>query len=196
MTEPRHIRNIALCGFMGTGKSSVGRLVAQQLHFDFLDTDAVIEARAGKPIPAIFEEQGEASFRLLEAKIVHELEHRKRTVISTGGGLVVDPANLASLKQHAFVVCLWASPETIWARVKGQDHRPLLHDPDPLEKIRTLLTQRAPFYKQADVLLNTELRSTRDVAQQVLHHFRIERENAAAHVAAKPHVPTDQHRAA
>lgn len=184
MIAPRHIRNIALCGFMGTGKSSAGRLVAQQLHFDFLDTDAVIEARAGRTITEIFGEQGEPAFRQLETKIVHELENRKRTVISTGGGLVIDPENLASLKQHALVVCLWASPETIWARVKAQEHRPLLHETDPLEKIRTLLAQRAPFYKQADVLLNTELRSTRDVAQQVLHHFRIAHEGDSAAAAA------------
>src|SRR5688572_5336761 len=115
MTEPRNIRNIALCGFMGTGKSSAGRLVAQLLHFDFLDTDAVVEARAGKLISKIFEEQGEAAFRELERKVVHEFERRRRTIISTGGGLVVDPENMASLKQHALVVCLWASPETIWS---------------------------------------------------------------------------------
>lgn len=173
MTEPRDIRNIVLCGFMGTGKSSAGRLVAQQLHFDFLDTDAVIEARAGKPITAIFNEDGEAAFRQLESKLVQELKLRKRTVISTGGGLVLNPANMESLKEHALVVCLWARPETIWARVRAQDHRPLLRDPDPLQKIRTMLAQRQPAYKQANVLLNTELRSTRDVAQQIIHQFRI-----------------------
>jgi shikimate kinase len=181
MSEPRHIRNIALCGFMGTGKSSVGRVVAQQLHFDFLDTDAVIEARAGRNIAAIFAEQGEAAFRELESRIVHELALRKRTVIATGGGLVVNPDNMASLKEHAYVVCLFASPETIWSRVKAQNHRPLLQDVDPLEKIRTLLAERNPFYRQADALLNTELRSTRDVAQQVLHHFRIHRAPVVAH---------------
>jgi shikimate kinase len=179
--QPRTIRNIALCGFMGTGKSSVGRLVAQQLHFDFLDTDVVIEARAGKPISEIFAQQGEPAFRELEAKIVHELATRHRTVISAGGGLVVNPENLASLKEHAVVICLWASPETIWARVKNQNHRPLLADPEPLEKIRSLLHERAPFYKQADVLLTTDLRSTRDVAQQVLHQFRIARNAPVAH---------------
>ncbi|HMJ90621.1 MAG TPA: shikimate kinase, partial [Candidatus Acidoferrum sp.] len=126
-------------------------------------------------------EQGELVFREIEAKIVHELESRHRTVISTGGGLVVNPENLASLKQHAWIVCLWASPETIWSRVKNQSHRPLLTDPEPLEKIRALLAQRAPFYKQADVLLNTELRSTRDVALQVLHHFRMARQAPVAH---------------
>ena len=181
MTAPRNIRNIALCGFMGTGKSSVGRLVAETLHFAFLDTDTVIEARAGKSISQIFEEQGEAGFREWEKRIVKELELRDRTVIATGGGLVIDPENLASLKSHALVVCLWASPETIWSRVKSQSHRPLLNEADPLEKIRTLLAQRAPCYKQAGVLLSTELRSSREVAQQVLHHFRVARTAPMAH---------------
>jgi len=181
MTAPRSIRNIALCGFMGTGKSSVGRLVAEQLRFAFLDTDTVIEARAGKNISQIFEEQGEPAFRDLEKRIVKELGSRDRTVISVGGGLVVDPENLASLKEHALVVCLWASPETIWLRVKNQNHRPLLKEGDPLENIRRLLTERGPFYKQANVLLSTELRSPREVAQQVLHQFRIARTAPIAH---------------
>jgi shikimate kinase len=173
MTGPRSYRNIALCGFMGTGKSSVGRLVADQLRFTFLDTDNVIEARAGKPITQIFAEQGEGAFREMEANLVKELAGRERTVISTGGGLVVNPENLASLKQHALVVCLWASPAAIHARVKSQNHRPLLQDPDPVKKITELLAARTTFYKQADALLNTEIRSPREVAQQVIHQFRI-----------------------
>ena len=181
MTAPRSIRNIALCGFMGRGKSSVGRIVAEQLQFAFLDTDTVIEARAGKNISQIFDEQGEAAFRALEKRIVKELAERDRTVISAGGGLVVDPENLASLKSHALVVCLWASPETIWSRVKNQGHRPLLNEPNPLEKIRRLLDERAPFYKQANVLLSTEIRSPREVAQQVLHQFRVARTAPVAH---------------
>jgi shikimate kinase len=181
MTAPRNIRNIVLCGFMGTGKSSVGRLVAEALHFAFLDTDTVIEARAGKTISQIFDEQGEAAFRELEKRIVKELELRDRTVIATGGGLVVDPENLASLKSHALVVCLWASPATIWSRVKNQSHRPLLNEADPLGKIKSLLAERAPWYKQADVLLSTELRSAREVAQQVLHQFRVARTAPIAH---------------
>ena len=175
MTAPRTFQNIALCGFMGTGKSSVGRMVAEQLGFAFLDTDTVIEARAGKSIAEIFAEQGEAAFRELERGLVKEMASRTRTVISTGGGLVVDPDNLGSLKKHAVVVCLWASPETLWARVKNQGHRPLLQDGEPLEKIRRLLAERTPFYKQADALVNTELRSARDVALQVLHQFRVAR---------------------
>ena len=157
---------------MGTGKSSVGRLVADALHFTFLDTDETIEAKAGKTITDIFAQQGEAAFREMERTLVSELASRTHTVISTGGGLPTNPANLSSLKSHALVVCLWASPETIFEHVRHQQHRPLLKDPDPMGKIRALLAAREPFYRQADVLVNTERRSLREVAQQVVHQFR------------------------
>ena len=174
MQNDRRIVNIALIGFMGAGKTSVGRLVADQLHFDYLDTDEIIQARTGRTITEIFSTDGEPAFRKLESELVAELADRTRIVIATGGGLPTNPANLASLKTHALVVCLWASPEKIWERVKNQTHRPLLHDADPQKKIRELLAAREPFYRQADVLLNTELRSVREVAQQVVHQFRLE----------------------
>ena len=173
MSTARQLQNIALIGFMGTGKSAVGQLVAGQLHFTFLDTDHVIEARAGKSISEFFAQDGEPAFREQERGIVGELALRKKTVIATGGGLPAFDANLASLKTHALVICLWASPEGIWERVRGQTHRPLLLDPDPLAKIRGLLAVREPFYRQADVLVNTEMRSIREVAQQVIHQFRM-----------------------
>jgi len=173
VSTKRHIQNIALIGFMGTGKSSVGQLVAQQLHFTFLDTDHVIEARTNKSISEIFAQDGEPAFRELERKIVAELALRKKTVISTGGGLPVNPDNLASLKSHSLIVCLWASAEKIWDRVHNQSHRPLLNEPDPLAKIKKLLEQREPFYRQADVLLNTEMRALKDVAQQVIHQYHL-----------------------
>jgi shikimate kinase len=174
MQSSRHLVNIALIGFMGTGKTSVGRLVAEQLHFDYLDTDELIQTQTGRAITEIFETDGEPAFRALEQKIVAELSTRTKTVIATGGGLPVNPLNLASLKTHALVVSLWSSPEKIWERVRHQSHRPLLHDENPQAKIRELLAAREPFYKQADVLLNTELRSIREVAQQVVHQFRLE----------------------
>src|SRR3974390_453559 len=139
MTIARQIHNLALLGFMGTGKSSVGRLAASALHFDFLDTDEVIKFRAHKSISDIFEQDGEPAFREWERRVVEELTHRTKTVISTGGGLPANDANLASLKTHALVICLWASPEVIYERVRGHEHRPLLNDPDPLAKIRELL---------------------------------------------------------
>ena len=157
---------------MGTGKSSVGQMLASALHFTFLDTDHAIEARAGKTIADIFAQDGESAFREWERSLMQELTQRKNTIISTGGGLAANEANLASLKTHALVVCLWASPEKIWERVRNQTHRPLLNGPEPLAKIRSLLETRAPFYRQADVLMNTELRSVREVAYQVLHQFQ------------------------
>src|SRR5206468_3273151 len=171
MSGQRHIQNLALIGFMGTGKSSVGRVVASHLRFSFVDTDELIESRAGKSIADIFAQAGEPVFRELESQLVQELARAQKTVISTGGGLVANVANLASLKEHALVVCLWASPELIWERVRGQSHRPLLKDADPLGKIRQLLAAREPIYRQADVLVNTEQRSSKEVAQHVLHQF-------------------------
>lgn len=173
MTTKRPIRNLALIGLMGTGKSSVGRLVADLMHFTFLDTDHVIEARAGKTISEIFAEEGEQAFRNWEKKIVQELISRDKTVISTGGGLPATQENLNSLKSHALVVCLWASAEAIYERVRDHDHRPLLQQTDPLEKIRSLLAVRAPYYRQADVLVNAEIRSVREIATQVIHQFHM-----------------------
>ncbi len=181
MDAGREIRNLSLIGFMGTGKSTVGRAIADALRFTFLDTDDVIEARAGAPIAEIFKQHGEPVFREWERRILKELEKRTKTVISTGGGVPAQEGNMTSLKSHSLVVCLWASPEKIYSRVKTQTHRPLLHDPNPLEKIRQLLALRAPYYKQADVLLNTEFRSLREVSQQIIHHFRMTTASESSH---------------
>lgn len=176
MTGERQIHNLALIGFMGTGKSSVGRMAAMQLHYDLIDTDELIERRAGKTISRIFSEDGEPAFREIERNLVAEMSGWRKKVISTGGGLAANDANLASLKEHALIVCLWASPEAIYERVKTQTHRPLLQGPDPLAKIRELLEQRTRFYKQADVLVHTGTRSVREVTQQVLHQFHAARQ--------------------
>jgi shikimate kinase len=181
MNRERTFCNIALTGFMGSGKSTVGRLLAQQLQFEFVDTDALIEARAGSSVADIFEKSGEATFRSLEKQIVAEISRLERTVISTGGGLPANAENLASLKQHALVVCLWASADVIWERVRHQTHRPLLRSPDPLGTIRKLLIDREPFYKQADVLVHTEMRPAKEVAQHVLHQFYAVQRDAARH---------------
>jgi len=172
VTGTRSIRNLALIGFMGTGKSTVGRVVAEMLNFRFLDTDHIIEERAGTRIKDIFEQHGEPAFRDLERRLVEELAQCTDTVLATGGGLPLNPANMDSLKSHALVVCLWASPEKILDRVKAHAHRPLLNDPDPLTRIRELLAIREPFYRQADVLVNTEMRALREIAAHVAHEFQ------------------------
>lgn len=173
MNNERQIRNIALTGFMGCGKTSVGHMVAKRLGFEFVDTDHLIERRAGLSISEIFDRQGEAAFRKLESEVVAELATRENTVISTGGGVGANSDLLASLKTHALVFWLWAKPETIWQRVQRQSHRPLLQVGDPESRIRELLAQREPVYRQADVLLNAEVRQTAEVAEQVVSQFRL-----------------------
>ena len=173
MQNGRHIVNLALIGFMGTGKTSVGRLVAELLNFEFLDTDEQIQEHTGRVIAEIFSKDGEPAFRELERQVVGELSARSQLVIATGGGLPTNPHNLERLKQHALVVCLWSAPDKIWERVHHQSHRPLLHDADPQKKIRDLLAVRERFYKQADVLINTDTRSMREVAQQVVLQFKL-----------------------
>jgi shikimate kinase len=171
--SPRVIHNLALIGFMGTGKSSVGRLAAENLRFEFFDTDDWIEKQTGKKVSEIFAQNGEDAFRKMEEEAARTLTTRRHLVISAGGGFVANPNNLASLKSHALVICLWASPETIWERVRTQTHRPLLQSADPLEKIRELLKDRWAAYHQADAMIHTGIRSPREVAQQVLHQFRL-----------------------
>jgi shikimate kinase len=173
VTANRTIRNLALIGFMGSGKSSVGRTVAETLDYAFLDTDDLIEQKAGMSISEIFEREGEPAFRGREAALVGELTCLERCVISTGGGLPTLQGNLDSLKSHALVVCLWTTPERILERVQSQSHRPLLQVPDPLARIEELLDARRPFYRQADVLVSTDRRSVREVAQQVVTQFRL-----------------------
>jgi len=157
---------------MGVGKSSTGHLLAETLGFEFVDTDLLIEQKVGKTISEIFAQFGEPAFRDLEKQVGLLLETRSKNVIATGGGFGSNRENLERLKSHSLVVCLWASPEAIFERIRHQTHRPLLRDADPLGRIRTLLAEREPVYRQADVLVNTESRSTREVAQQIVHHFQ------------------------
>ncbi len=173
VSENRNLRNIALIGFMGTGKSTVGVLTANQLGFRFVDTDTLIERRVGMPISEIFARQGEPAFRALEAQVVEELAEVERTVISTGGGVGANAEHLASLKRHSMVVCLWASARVILDRVRHQSHRPLLQDVNPLDKIERLLQQRSVVYRQADLLLNVNDRCAREVSRQIMHHFHL-----------------------
>ncbi len=141
--------NIILTGFMGTGKSTVGRELAQQLGYSFVDTDQLIEARAGRTIADIFRQDGEVAFRELEQTIARELAADHGRVIATGGRLMLDPTNAAALRETGHVFCLTASAETILSRVYQRlGDRPLLDVADPAGKIRTMLKERADGYGQ------------------------------------------------
>lgn len=139
-------KNIVLIGFMGTGKSSVGKGLAARLGLTFLDMDAMIEQREGKPISRIFAENGEPHFRALERALTQELAARTGLVIATGGGIVLNPDNPSDFASTGLVVCLQATPETILSRVQHETHRPLLASGDKMTKIRELLAKRQHLY--------------------------------------------------
>ncbi|SEA11349.1 shikimate kinase [Desulfuromusa kysingii] len=141
--------NIILTGFMGTGKSTLGRLLAKRIGYDFVDTDALIEAQAGQSITNLFKTQGEAAFRKLEAELVKNLARKQGLVVATGGGLVLNPDNVEALNETGHIICLTATPKEILSRVSRQkDSRPLLAEKDPRARINTLLRQRDSIYKQ------------------------------------------------
>jgi len=139
--------NIVLIGFMGSGKTSIGRLVAQRLGFQFIDTDAKIVERTGLQIPQIFEKHGEAWFREQETATLRSLSILNRTVISTGGGVVVREENHAVLRELGFVVWLTASEDVIFERVSRNKKRPLLQTPDPRQTVHEMLEARRHLYE-------------------------------------------------
>ena len=149
--------NIILTGFMGTGKTTVGKRLAKRLGWRFVDVDQLIEASAKMPVARIFAERGEVVFRRLERRCINRVVHDSQQVIATGGGAFVDPTSRARLRVSGPVICLTAQPRTILARVGHRvDTRPLLHGVvNPLERIRALLGQRARVYAQADITLDT-----------------------------------------
>ena len=165
-------RNVVLCGFMATGKSSVGKKLSELLGYEFVDLDAAIEAEEGVSIARIFAERGEPAFRELESRMVERIMNRTSLVVSTGGGTVVNPRNLANLKNRGFVVALTADISTILQRVGSGDDRPLLKAEDREARIRSLMLERAPFYEQADITLDTSLRTIEEVAFQIYSQLK------------------------
>ncbi len=162
------IRNIYIVGFMGTGKTSAGRLVAGRLGLEFVDMDTLIAEREKRPIPDIFRDSGEPYFRALEKKIAAELAQKSGVVVSCGGGTFADPENSALLKKTGTVVCLSSSPEMILERTKRYVHRPLLQTADPLGRIRDLLAARRPAYVQAHHMIDTDRLSVEETAEAIL----------------------------
>lgn len=164
--------NLYLVGFMGTGKSTVGRAVAQKLGFELLDSDHEIERKCDKSIPDIFAQDGEAAFRVMEREFIESGHPAERMVVSCGGGLVVQPGMLAMLQSKGVVICLHASIETILERTARQRTRPLLNVEDPETRLRTLYAVREPIYRQSGTMILTDGRPLPEIVAHVLRAWR------------------------
>jgi shikimate kinase len=162
-------RNVVLIGFMGSGKSSVGRELAKRWGFHFLDTDSMIRHQCGKSIPEIFSSLGEVYFREQEFITLSKLLECHRSVIATGGGIVIQPRNLPLLGQLGITIWLKADQTTILERVSRNKNRPLLQTPDPEGTIAELLEERAPLYQSAaDLIVNSSGLTHYEVAERVI----------------------------
>jgi shikimate kinase len=162
--------NIVLVGFMGTGKSTVGRFLAEKLSWDLVDTDHYIENQEGMTIPELFSTKGEAYFREAETQAIREIMGRTKQVVETGGGAVLAETNRTCMKQNGYVVALTASLETILLRVGGDRNRPLLQG-KASEVVPQLLERRKHAYDFADLRIATDRLRIELIAQRLLEAF-------------------------
>jgi len=160
------MKNIVLVGFMGTGKSTVGKRLADELGLKFIDSDEVIKESAGCEIGEIFATKGEVYFRDLETEVIADLGQKSDLVISTGGGAVLREKNIELLKEQGIVILLKAEPEVILERVKGTD-RPLLAVSDPLQEIKSLLAKRKSYYDIAEHKIDTSTLEVDEVVNRI-----------------------------
>ena len=164
--------NLYLVGFMGTGKTTVGRAVGHKLGFEVFDSDHEIERKYGKTIPEIFAQDGEPAFRAMEREFIEHGHPPQRALVACGGGLVIQPSMLPLLKSKGVVVCLHASLETILARTARHRNRPLLEVENPEERIRTLFAAREPIYRQSGTVILTDSRPLHDIVSHVVRAWR------------------------
>jgi len=167
------MKNIVLCGFMGTGKSLIAKKLSAILRLPVVDMDKVIEKNEGRTINQIFSENGEPFFRELEKNLVEELSGKSDLIISTGGGVVIDAQNIANFTRNSICFCLIAEPETIYNRVKHHSHRPLLNTPEPIETIKNLLEKRKPFYDKILYQIKTDNKTPEKVCEEILDIYYI-----------------------
>ena len=172
--------NLYLVGFTGTGKSTVGRSVAQQLDHTFLDSDHEIERISGRTITQIFAEDGEPAFRALERKYILGQHPAQGCVVACGGGLVMPEGMLDLLHTRGVVLCLHANLETVIERTARSVHRPLVSGEDREQKVRELYARREAIYRRAGTMILTDQRSLRDITTHVLRVFQREARDWAA----------------
>ena len=172
MTHQSRPNSIILTGFMGTGKSTIGRRLGHRLGFRFVDMDGLLEARQGRLIREIFEAEGEAHFRQLEADLCRELAGWRRCVVATGGGALVNPDNLAAFAARNLVICLDCDPEELWLRLAQARNRPMLDSHDRKQRLLDLLQQRQPAYARIEQHIDTTRRTIEAVVEEALSLWR------------------------
>jgi shikimate kinase len=162
---------------MATGKSSVGKRLAEILGRDFLDLDAMIEAEEGMPISQIFAQRGEPAFRTLEVRMVERVAERSGCVIAAGGGTILNPKNLETLKRNGVVIALEADADAVLSRIGDGEDRPLLRVADKRGRIRELMELRKGAYAMADIAVDTSRLSIEEVARLLVERLREQGEN-------------------
>lgn len=153
---------------MATGKTAVGKELAKKKKWRFVDLDELIELREKRTIASIFAKEGEPYFRKIEKKVLKEVSSEKKFVVACGGGIVIDKDNIKVMRDTGIIICLSATASVILKRTVGQAHRPLLNVSDPKKQIELLLKLRAPYYAQADKVIDTSKLSVRQVVDKVL----------------------------
>jgi len=161
------MNNIYLVGFMGTGKTSVGKELARIKKWQFIDLDELIELEEGRVITDIFAKNGEPYFRKVEKEILKTVSKEKKFIFACGGGIVIDKENIRLMKKTGAIICLIASPEVILKRTAGYMHRPLLSVKNPQKQIALLLKLRAPYYALADKTIDTSKLSVAQVVKKI-----------------------------
>lgn len=164
--------NVYLVGLMGSGKTTVGRILAKRLGLAFMDTDREVEERTGVSIPTIFEIEGEEGFRRRESQVVEDCTRMSNAIVATGGGVVLRPENRENLTKSGFVVYLNVPPHILWERTRADKNRPLLKVDDPLGKLQQLFAQRDPLYREvADLVVDGSRINAQGVTQLLMKEF-------------------------
>lgn len=162
------MKNIALVGFMASGKSTISKYLAQKLQLRVVSIDVMIVEKEGRLITDIFKDSGEPYFRAVETQVVAQAVKLENVIIDCGGGVVLAEENIVNLKSNSILIYLSTSPEVIYERAKKETHRPLLNVEDPLGKIKELLTARLPFYQKADFTVTTDDKTIDQISEEIV----------------------------
>ena len=165
------LKNIVLIGLMGSGKTTIGKKLAEKLNMNFLDTDELIAIKAQKSIKLIFEEEGELFFRDLESEVIESVSKQENIVISTGGGAVLKEENINNLKKNGVLFHLFAPAEELFERIKDDTERPLINTANPIETLKIIQANREIFYGQADFKVNTGEKKAEETADEIIKLF-------------------------